>query len=464
MIRAENLVKRFPGDIEAVAGVSLSLERGRFLAIVGRSGSGKSTLLAMIGGLSRPTSGDVTIDGQSLWAMTENTRSEFRNRRIGFVFQFANLLPTLRTIDNVALPALIGRTLDPEAAYAKAHAILNRVGLSARVESYPGQLSGGEQRRVAIARVLINSPDLILADEPTADLDNETEREILDLLIEIHRADQMTLVIVTHNDAIVSAADRVLRMNRGQASFLAANEIVPAQPRFALQNPAVAQEAAASQTSAAPISEPVRLGEGLERFAGRFLLWAVPILLLGYAANWGVARYQNYQIEQRIAARAALEEFAMAGLRADVQDVTFAPDGSYLLTLYLRNTLGGQPIYVMAPTVRAFVQVGPNWNEVPLHAADQAPERVLKITGRQIYRYVFEPDVKNYEQLLPYYMHVRFTLEMLISPENQPKDDLVDRTDSYYVYLKPHDADDAAILKQLKFPGAPPVWIPMPPH
>jgi putative ABC transport system ATP-binding protein/macrolide transport system ATP-binding/permease protein/lipoprotein-releasing system ATP-binding protein len=186
-----------------------------------------------------------------------------------------------------------------------------------------GQLLGGEQRRVAIARALINSPELILADEPTADLDNETEREILDLLVEIHRADRMTLVIVTHNDLIASAADSVLRMDRGRASLVMApqiefGEIVSVEKieshviEIQTETPPTI---AASKQETDPVAEPVRLGEGLERFAGRFVLWAAPILVLGYALNWGFARYQQSRIEQRIAARAALEEFAMSGLR-----------------------------------------------------------------------------------------------------------------------------------------------------
>jgi putative ABC transport system ATP-binding protein/macrolide transport system ATP-binding/permease protein/lipoprotein-releasing system ATP-binding protein len=463
MLRASALAKRFGREIEAVRDASFSIERGRFIAIVGRSGSGKSTLLAMIGGLMRPSAGEVTIDGRSLWAMSADERAEFLNRRLGFVFQFANLLPTLRAIDNVALPALIGKTLDPQSAYARSHAILDRVGLRDRIESYPGQLSGGEQRRVAIARALINSPDLILADEPTADLDEETEREILDLLIDIHRADGITMAIVTHNRAIARAADVVIRMESGRAAAVESSEIAPmAQEARAPAPP----ERAAPQRFAPvdPAPEPVRLGQGFERIAGRFLMWAMPILLLTYGINWGVARYQQFRIVQRAQARAQLEEFAMAGLRTDIKEVSFGTGDSYVLTLLLSNTIGGRPIYVMAPTVRAYVQIGTSWNEVPLHPLEENPERVLRITGSHSYRYVFEPEVKNFEQVLPYYMHVRFSLEMLVSPRSQPRDDLVDRTDNFYVYLKPHEADDAAILKALKFPGTPPVWIPMPPH
>src|SRR5262249_32449005 len=151
----------------------------RFLAVLGRSGSGKSTLLGMLGGLSRPTRGKILLNGVDLWSLSDNARAEFRRRSIGFVFQFASLLPTLRAIDNVALPALIGKARPADAAYARAESLLTRIGLGDRLDAYPGELSGGEQRRVALARALINAPPLLLADEPTADLDEETEADIL---------------------------------------------------------------------------------------------------------------------------------------------------------------------------------------------------------------------------------------------------------------------------------------------
>ena len=190
MLKVENLGKRFSAErnVDAVSNVSLELESGQFLAVIGRSGSGKSTLLGMLGGISKPTSGSVIVDSVNQWSLNDDAHSDFRNRTIGFVFQFASLLPTLRAIDNVALPALIGGGLDYNEAYARAHTLLNHVGLSERFDSFPGQLSGGEQRRVAIARALINSPSVILADEPTADLDQDTEEEILNLLVDIHRA------------------------------------------------------------------------------------------------------------------------------------------------------------------------------------------------------------------------------------------------------------------------------------
>lgn len=470
LLTAEKLGKQFLGEraIDAVSDFNLQLEAGKFIAIVGRSGSGKSTLLGMLGGISRPTSGSVKISGVEQWALPENEHADFRNKKIGFVFQFASLLPTLRAIDNVALPAMISGAIGEQEAYARARGLLERVGLSQRAEFYPGQLSGGEQRRVAIARALINSPEILLADEPTADLDEETESEILNLLIDIHRAYNLTLVVVTHNPEIAARADCVVRMQAGRA--VATQQVgspQTAEPDRAASPEEVARVRRIFENSPDEIKvEKVRLGQGIERFIGRLVIWVVPIIAITWGLHFAVGLYQQSVIDQKAAARMALEELAMGNLRADVKDVTFGPGKTYKLTLYLRNTgnTGDKPMYVMGPAVRGFVQVGTSWQEVPLKPADGNTQKVQKIEGEKVFNYVLEPDVRNYEQLLPYYMHVRFTNEMLVSPSSQPKNDLVERNDSYYVYLKPHDADDAAIQSKMTFPGNPPVWIPMPPH
>jgi len=467
MLSVRSLSKRFSGErtVDAVCAVDVELERGRFLAMVGRSGSGKSTLLAMIGGISRPTAGSVLIDGVDQWSLHDSARADFRNRTIGFVFQFASLLPTLRAIDNVALPALVGGVLGYRESYARAHALLDRVGLGERFDSFPGQLSGGEQRRVAIARALINAPEVLLADEPTADLDEKTEEEILNLLVEIHRAFKLTLVVVTHNRAVAARADQLLEMRAGQA----ATSEVQESPAPAKTNSHAAEQAAQVRSifeipAQAAAAERVRLGEGIERFLGRFFLWAIPLCLLIWGLNLVIERYEQGVIAAKLSQRQALEELAMSGLRAEVEGVNFGPGTSYLVSIYLRNTTAAQPIYVLSPTVRAFVQVGSSWQEVPLRPADSSAPKVLKVTGKQVYRYLLQADVRDFAQLLPYYMHVRISNDMLISPRSEPRDDLVERNDNYYVYLKPHGADDAAILSKLKFPGTPPVWIPMPPH
>jgi ABC-type lipoprotein export system ATPase subunit len=203
------------GPVLAVRGVDLDVRRGEFAAVVGRSGSGKSSLMAMIGGLSRPSAGTVRVDDVDIWSLADEDLTDFRNRRIGFVFQFASLLPTLRVIDNVALPALLGRRSDAGAAYGHAADVLARLGLAEHVDAYPSELSSGQQRRAAIARALINGPSLLLADEPTSDLDEETEAEIMAEFRALNRDARMTFIMVTHNLRLAEQADRVFHIADG---------------------------------------------------------------------------------------------------------------------------------------------------------------------------------------------------------------------------------------------------------
>ena len=203
------------GDVTAVAGIDLDVEPGRFAAIIGRSGSGKSSLMAMLGGLSRPSDGTVTVQGTDIWRLSENALAAFRNGRIGFVFQFASLLPTLRLIDNVALPALLGRRRGSDDLYARASGLLARMGLRDYLDAYPSEVSAGEQRRAVIARALINDPALVLADEPTADLDEQTEIEIMDELLGVNRETGTTLILVTHNLSLAEQAQQIVHIANG---------------------------------------------------------------------------------------------------------------------------------------------------------------------------------------------------------------------------------------------------------
>jgi ABC-type lipoprotein export system ATPase subunit len=203
------------GAVTAVAGIDLDVEPGRFAAIIGRSGSGKSSLMAMLGGLSRPSDGAVTVEGTDIWRLSDNVLAAFRNSRIGFVFQFASLLPTLRLIDNVALPALLGKRQAADALYAKASSLLGRVGLRDYLDAYPSEVSAGEQRRAVIARALINDPALVLADEPTADLDEQTEIEIMDELLGVNRETGTTLILVTHNLSLAEQAQQIVHIANG---------------------------------------------------------------------------------------------------------------------------------------------------------------------------------------------------------------------------------------------------------
>jgi ABC-type lipoprotein export system ATPase subunit len=203
------------GPVLAVRGIDLDVRRGEFAAVVGRSGSGKSSLMAMIGGLSRPSAGTVRVDDVDIWSLADDDLTDFRSRRIGFVFQSPSLLPTLRVIDNVALPALLGRRSNAGAAYGRAADLLTRLGLAEHIDAYPSELSSGQQRRAAIARALINGPSLLLADEPTSDLDEETEAEIMAEFRTLNRDARMTFIMVTHNLRLAEQADRVFHIADG---------------------------------------------------------------------------------------------------------------------------------------------------------------------------------------------------------------------------------------------------------
>lgn len=464
-LTVSNLTKSYGGasakPVNAVSDVSFVVEDGSFLAIVGCSGSGKSTLLAMIGGISEPTSGLVKFTETSLWAQASNARADFRNSTIGFVFQFASLLPTLKAIDNVALPAMVRGALSEKAAYARARVLLEQVGLAERIDSYPGELSGGEQRRVAIARALINSPQVLLADEPTADLDEDTEVEILKLLLEIRQAHKLTMILVTHNREIAALADRVLTMKSGVAEISdAILKTDRAEVKIVSHERVDSIYAISAQQVA---SEQVGLGAGFERYVGRFVLILLPLLSVIYVANLAVASYQQSVINAQLDRKQALEDLAMEDLKAGVKDIRMT-DGGYELDLFLRNSKSDKPMFVMTPVVRVFVQQGNSWLETALDSVDKPTAAVAQISSERIFRYRLKPNVPGYAQLIPYYMHVRITNDLLVSPSSLPKDDLIERNDSYYVYLKPHNISDEVIAKKLKFAGAPPVYMPMPPH
>ncbi len=212
LIELRALVKSYPeGGSERVVFRDLSarIRRGETVALLGRSGSGKSTLLNLIGGIDLPTAGEVLLDGTNLTALSEQRRTLFRRRHIGFVFQSFNLIPTLTVVENLLLPLELNGTSGGRAR-ATALDLLERVGLADRAGAYPDRLSGGEQQRVAAARAVVHDPAILLADEPTGSLDAETGTRVLELLVGLARDDGRTMVVVTHSDAVARAADRVL--------------------------------------------------------------------------------------------------------------------------------------------------------------------------------------------------------------------------------------------------------------
>jgi putative ABC transport system ATP-binding protein len=194
--------------------LTITFEEGSFTVLLGQSGSGKSTLLNLLSGIERPSSGTVLIDGVPITALNERACTLFRRDQIGFIFQFFNLIPTLTVLENVTLPQELAGALPKDLA-AQAEALLAQVGLGDRVDSFPDKLSGGQQQRVAIARALLHQPRLILADEPTGNLDEDTGETVLQLLLDLTRRAHRTLIMATHNPAIARAADRVLRVHEG---------------------------------------------------------------------------------------------------------------------------------------------------------------------------------------------------------------------------------------------------------
>lgn len=216
ILRTENLKKYYDQNmvcVKALDGVSLSVEQGEFVAIVGTSGSGKSTLLHMLGGLDRPTSGTVLVDGKRIFDLEDGELTIFRRRKIGFVFQAYNLVPVLNVYENIVLPIqLDGGVVDTDFV----EEIIDILGLSEKINSLPNQLSGGQQQRVAIARALATKPSIILADEPTGNLDSKTSQDVLGLLKVTGQKFKQTIVMITHNEEIAQMADRIIRIEDGR--------------------------------------------------------------------------------------------------------------------------------------------------------------------------------------------------------------------------------------------------------
>ena len=216
ILRVENLSKIYgsgENEVRALDGVSFSVEKGQFLAIIGPSGSGKSTLLHILGGVDRPTSGKVFLEGQDVFEQDENHLAIFRRRQVGLIYQFYNLIPVLNVRDNITLPVLLdGRKVDEE----RLSELIRELNLSDRENHLPNQLSGGQQQRVSIGRALMNAPALLLADEPTGNLDSRNTQEIVALLKKANRQYAQTLIVITHDENIALQADRIISLEDGR--------------------------------------------------------------------------------------------------------------------------------------------------------------------------------------------------------------------------------------------------------
>jgi lipoprotein-releasing system ATP-binding protein len=217
VLEARNVHKSFrqgPVTLEVLQGVAISIGTGERIAIVGSSGSGKTTLLQILGGLDRPTTGHVLVDGKDIHEQTEKERGDLRNRALGFVYQFHHLLPEFSALENVAMPLLV-RRMKVADARAKARRLLDRVGLGQRLDHRPDQLSGGERQRAAVARALVTEPKIVLADEPTGNLDGTNAESVFALMLELNRELGTSLIVVTHDLRLASRMERIFAIERG---------------------------------------------------------------------------------------------------------------------------------------------------------------------------------------------------------------------------------------------------------
>jgi putative ABC transport system ATP-binding protein len=226
LIRAERLSKTFrlgSTEVQALADIDVTIERSEFAVMLGPSGCGKTTFLNLVGGMQKPTSGSLLVDGEEIATLDDNALTEYRRRKIGFIFQFFNLVPTLTVRENVELAADLVEQPRP------IDEVLSAVGLADRAESFPSELSGGEQQRVAAARAVVKNPTIVLCDEATGNLDATTGRGVLRMLRDINRSEKCTIVFVTHNAAIAAMADRVIRMGSGRVESVE-RQPAPASP------------------------------------------------------------------------------------------------------------------------------------------------------------------------------------------------------------------------------------------
>lgn len=216
ILRVENLKKIYgkdEGEVRALDDVSFSVQKGEFIAVVGSSGSGKSTLLHIIGGVDRPTSGHVFMSGQDVYSQSDDNLAVFRRREVGLIYQFYNLIPVLNVVENITLPVLMdGRKVNEE----RLNEMLDILSLRGREKHLPNQLSGGQQQRVSIGRALMNAPAVVLADEPTGNLDSRNSQEIVELLKLSNKKYQQTLIVITHNESIALQADRIITLEDGR--------------------------------------------------------------------------------------------------------------------------------------------------------------------------------------------------------------------------------------------------------
>jgi putative ABC transport system ATP-binding protein/macrolide transport system ATP-binding/permease protein/lipoprotein-releasing system ATP-binding protein len=460
------------GSITAVDAVSLRIAPGECVAICGRSGSGKSTLLALLGGLCAPTSGQVFFSGRPWTALRGHETQAARAEQIGFLPQESVLLPGLRALDNVMLPQLIaGRSR--ESASERAESLLTRVGLLERWDAYPAELSGGQQRRVALARALATEPRLLLADEPTNDLDALAEQEIVRILAELKATGTTAIVVVTHDPAVAAIADSRLWMERGR---LAVNGGPLVVERPSVERPTSVMNAPVDTVAAAFELPPAALIPQLPTVESTgWWRAAIPFAVgLGVAAvalggiDRFVAHRQQQVVETIREQRRLAEEMALQDLRADVDDVTSAGKGEFTATLFLENFRRDRTLSVLGPATGVAVQRNGRWESLPTSAGPAAAAQEIREVGadRLLIPVAFTLPDGPYDELLRGYVHVRISATMVVSDRGDGEGDLFERSDAYFIYLRDPrlTEDDIRATNGWSAKAPVPLWISMPAH
>jgi predicted ABC-type transport system involved in lysophospholipase L1 biosynthesis ATPase subunit len=455
LLRAEGLQRWFGNA--GVREASLQLQAGERVAILGRSGSGKSTLVAMLAGLSRPDAGTIALGidlgghpGHAapldLWRLPAAARCRLRRGPLGFMSQFTSLLPTLSTLENLLLPGQLEGQRSSSDLLTEAENWLEAVGLGQRRDTRPGQLSGGEIRRAILARALMNRPSLLLADEPTSNLDGGSELEVMGLLESLCARCGTALLIVTHSEAVARRCDRRLELEAG---------ILADPSAQAMAGPSLVSAAAAAGRSEALQNGPVHPGRR------RLLAGALAggLSVLGATALWQARQRQQLSARNQ---RDRLQRLAFSGLSAELLAMERTGAGTYQGTIAVENLAVGQTLYLLPLDVQLYIQQGSCWNPFPAQWSE-SERRVMKVEGQKLLHFNFADTPADHAELVPGYLHMRMDVTYAIADRPDPEPLPVERRDSFFVHLLPPEPDTEKLARN-GFPGAPPLYIPMPPH
>ncbi|QNI73204.1 ABC transporter/ ATPase component [Synechococcus sp. NOUM97013] len=443
VLEASGLRRRY--DTVGVLDASINVAACESVAVLGRSGSGKSTLVAMLAGLCRPQSGTVTLHIDQpcdLWSLTTAERCRLRRGPIGFVSQFTSLLPAFTTLENLMLPAQLAGKDGQLDLQAMALDGLKAVGLEHRRDTLASQLSGGEQRRAIVARGLMARPRLLLADEPTSNLDEASEEDVFRCIQQLCTSAGTALVMVTHNQELAKRCDRMLILDQGVLRE-PGSACVPAPARATKHPDGVHKD----------VADPQRR---------RLLLGGFTVAMALTGATGLATRALEQRKEVAHQAGNQIQRLAFSGLSAELTSVERMGSNGYRGTIAVENLDALQSLYLLPLDVQIYVQQGNRWNPFAATWSD-ASRGVVQLRQPEVLQFELRELPAQFTELVPGYLHVRVDVTYAIADGPDPEQNPVERRDSFFVYLLPL-RPDAEKLAQNNFPGDPPLFIPMPPH